>query len=571
MAASRRIAILCTDMLGGPGAEPKGSAGLLSALLKPLRKILSQRQIVYGASTAYRSFNTAMLHHSTAAETVLISYPSMVQRLHQQLKSTPLPKGSAAAVCNYFDVAAEFKKGWYAWFDDTGNFCNPFDLRANFASSYYPILFSHHTVSYQHQLNNRFLPLILAETQPCDSFVCTSYAARRLVDNQLQHISHALERSHGLHASFRGRLDVIPLGVDTEVFSPRPKDASRKHFGFSQKETLILYFGRISVIDKGDLFPLAQAFAELRRRNPDEKLTLAISGRGHKGYDQLLKEKLKEAGLSAGVVFLPGITDEELPLLYSAADIFVSPSDNIQECFGQTPLEAMACGVPQVVSDWDGYRETVANGETGFLIPTYWMECDSDLGPLSQVYAENWQADHFRLAQSVAMDNRALVESMEVLVRHPELRAKMGEASRRRAVSLFSWKKIVSDYHALADELRPIAESIPYRRPAHASYRQPEYFRFAQHFASTILNDATVVVRSTGAGSGEIFVPYAGKLLNMTEFHQWNVAQSLAFAEKPISVGKLAAQIARSSSCSEVSAKRQIMWLMKYSHLVTVN
>jgi D-inositol-3-phosphate glycosyltransferase len=569
---TRRIAILCKDLIVAAGGEAKSEKGLLASALRPLRRILSQRQIVYGAHTAYRSFNTAMLRYSPQAEITLITNPSLVPRLRQQLKSSPLPESTVADACNYFDLASEFEKGWYAWFDDTGNYCNPFDLRASFASSCYPILFSHHTVSYQHHLNNRFLPLLLSETLPCDSFVCTSHAARQLISNQLEYMGEALMRSHGLQAAFHGRLDVIPLGVDTEVFCPRPKEACRKHFGFSKKEILILYFGRISVIDKGDLFPLAQAYAELRRRNPEAQLTLAISGRGYRGYDQLLKEKLKEAGLSTGVVFLPGITDEELPLLYSAADIFVSPADNLQECFGQTPLEAMACGIPQVVSDWDGYRETVAHGETGFLIPTYWMQCDSDLGPLSQVYSENWQPDHFRLAQSVAIDGRELVQALEQLVRNPELRARMGEASRQRAVTHFSWEKIVAEYHALAAELRPIADRIPYHKPTYQPYRQPDYFRFAQHFATTILNDETVVVRSPGEASsaGRIFIPYAGKFLNLAEFHQWNVDATLAAAAKPIGVGQLVEQIVRSSPCSEPSARRQVMWLMKYSHLIPV-
>ena len=45
-------------------------------------------------------------------------------------------------------------------------------------------------------------------------------------------------------------------------------------------------------------------------------------------------------------------------------------SDNIQETFGLTPVEAMAAGLPCVVSDWNGYKDTVADGETGFRIPT---------------------------------------------------------------------------------------------------------------------------------------------------------------------------------------------------------
>src|SRR3546814_3034291 len=56
---------------------------------------------------------------------------------------------------------------------------------------------------------------------------------------------------------------------------------------------------------------------------------------------------------------------------WAAADVFVSLSDNIQESFGITPVEAMAAGLPCIVSDWDGYRDTVVDGETGILVPTW--------------------------------------------------------------------------------------------------------------------------------------------------------------------------------------------------------
>ena len=49
----------------------------------------------------------------------------------------------------------------------------------------------------------------------------------------------------------------------------------------------------------------------------------------------------------------------------------MSLSDNIQETFGLTPLEAMASGIPVIVSDWDGYRSTVRDNKDGFRISSY--------------------------------------------------------------------------------------------------------------------------------------------------------------------------------------------------------
>ena len=53
-----------------------------------------------------------------------------------------------------------------------------------------------------------------------------------------------------------------------------------------------------------------------------------------------------------------------------AADLFLSLVDNPQETFGLAPVEAMAAGLPVVVSDWDGYRATVSDGVEGFRVPT---------------------------------------------------------------------------------------------------------------------------------------------------------------------------------------------------------
>lgn len=79
--------------------------------------------------------------------------------------------------------------------------------------------------------------------------------------------------------------------------------------------------------------------------------------------------------------------------MYNSADCFTSPIDNIQETFGITPLEAMSCGIPQIVSDWNGYRETVVDNVTGFRIPSYWCRCDKDIScnPFFEEYAFGYQ------------------------------------------------------------------------------------------------------------------------------------------------------------------------------------
>ena len=61
-------------------------------------------------------------------------------------------------------------------------------------------------------------------------------------------------------------------------------------------------------------------------------------------------------------------------MVWQAADIFCSFSDNIQETFGISPIEAMASSLPIVVSNWNGYKESVRDGIDGFKISTLMPE-----------------------------------------------------------------------------------------------------------------------------------------------------------------------------------------------------
>lgn len=261
----------------------------------------------------------------------------------------------------------------------------------------YPIVFSHHTLSYPGDLHRSYVPLILSDTAGCDSFVCTSRAAKSMACSQLERTTELLKQ-HGLTSTFKGRFDVLPLGVDCNRFYPRPQRACRSRFGISHKELIVLYLGRLSAIDKADLFPLALAIQQVKLRNPHMKVKLLIAGQSYGDYAQVLFRGLRAAGLERNVIFMPRVTEEEKPTLFCAADLFVSPVDNLQECFGQSVIEAMASDIPQLVSDWDGYRDLVVHDKTGFLVPTLWGNCDSDLAAAAEIFPREWHSNHYLMA-----------------------------------------------------------------------------------------------------------------------------------------------------------------------------
>nr|QQZ49883.1 glycosyltransferase family 4 protein [Phenylobacterium glaciei] len=141
--------------------------------------------------------------------------------------------------------------------------------------------------------------------------------------------------------------------------------------------------------------------------------------------------------------------------IWSAADFFISFSENVQETFGLTPVEAMAAGLPSVVTDWDGYRDTVRHGLDGFRIPT--TAPRPGLGrDLAYHFANDWITYEAYLvagAQMTGVDHAAAVAAISALVANPDLRRSMGESAARQARDHFDWSAIIPRYQALWAEL----------------------------------------------------------------------------------------------------------------------
>ncbi|HOT83117.1 MAG TPA: glycosyltransferase, partial [Candidatus Defluviicoccus seviourii] len=129
------------------------------------------------------------------------------------------------------------------------------------------------------------------------------------------------------------------------------------------------------------------------------------------------------------------IDREETIALYSHATVFCCPS--IYEPFGIINLEAMACGTPVVGSAVGGIPEVVVDGETGFLVDAKL----SDQPPHDPTDAQAF--------------SRGLAEAISRFAADPSLRARMGEAGRKRVVESFSWQSIAKQtlelYNALTD------------------------------------------------------------------------------------------------------------------------
>ena len=177
------------------------------------------------------------------------------------------------------------------------------------------------------------------------------------------------------------------------------------------------------------------------------------------------------------VVMVDSREDADRRGAWAAGDIFMSLADGIQETFGLTPLEAMAACLPVVVSDWDGYKDTVRDGVDGFRIATWAPEP----GIAGASYALRHQLGVLDYETTIAgrppgcatsVDLAQLVDQLTVLlVEQPDLRRRMGQAGQARVRETFDWSHIYRQYQALWGELNARRASAA-QRPEELAWAQ---------------------------------------------------------------------------------------------------
>ena len=364
-------------------------------------------------------------------------------------------------------------------------------IRYHLSETVFPTITVQHGLSAHNLLYDRYTRILMSPHYATDSFVCTSEACKNALQNIFSQISERLASSLNVRLTFKGRLDVIPLCVDTETFKPRDKAKLRAGLRIPPNSCVLLYVGYLSQV-KADLLPLLSVLKRLIANNPTIPILLVIVGTGLQSYRVTLEKALGRLHLSKYVHLIYDAPDAIKCDLYGAADIFVAPCDSLQESFGLTPVEAMASGLPQVVADWSGYRETVSDGITGFLIPTWWGKADTDMHITGDIYG--WPYDHIVQGQAVVLDLDQLFERLQLLIRQPELRRQMSEASRARALERFSYRVVANHYDCLIDDLT--AHVDPRSGDRTPQFDDPAYFENFRHYATRCLDEQTIIRRA---------------------------------------------------------------------------
>ncbi|MCL6584945.1 MAG: glycosyltransferase [Anoxybacillus sp.] len=149
-------------------------------------------------------------------------------------------------------------------------------------------------------------------------------------------------------------VEVTPFGVDLSIFRPME---------IEKKDTVTI--GTVkSLSDKYGIADLIKAFAIVHQQYPNTNLLIVGDGSQRKQYEQLAEM----LGVRDVTIFTGRVPNSEVPIYINKMDVVSIPS-TASESFGVAAVEAMACGVPVVVSNVGGLPEVVKKDVTGLIVP----------------------------------------------------------------------------------------------------------------------------------------------------------------------------------------------------------
>lgn len=210
----------------------------------------------------------------------------------------------------------------------------------------------------------------------------TSSLEKSLYKNTRQHviaISTLVANDLAEHYEFDGTASIIPHGVDLVTFSPRTREqlrsSSRGQLGIGETQSAYLYIGDLRKGARQCVLALTRLdrahLVLVSRSEPDELASLA-----------------REVGVSERTHFLP--FTREVQRWYAAADSFLLPTP--YDTFGMVVTEAMACGLPVIVSRAAGASELIRSGVDGLVLddPRDVARLASQMAWVQRCPAEAW-------------------------------------------------------------------------------------------------------------------------------------------------------------------------------------
>jgi starch synthase len=427
--------------------------------------------------------------------------------------------------------------------------------------------------------------LITAPVQPWDAVICTSTAVKNNVERLLQAQVNYLQERLAVSKLSLPLLPVIPLGIHTQdfVFSDLQKSSARQAIGADSNTMVVLFMGRLSFHAKAHPLAMYQALQKAAQsaKLQGQKVVLVECGwHANEFIDKAYQEAAKLACPDVKVITLDGRKATDRQTAWASADVFCSLSDNIQETFGIVPIEAMAAGLPVVVSDWDGYKDTVRHEVDGFRIATTMPAAGMavDLAYRHALEIDNYDMYCGHTCSLIAVDIEAAAIAFEKLFGSKELRESMGAEGRARAQQVYDWRVIIAQYEGLWAEqqrLRLVAQGAS--RPSETATtnnlnsaawpaRLDPFYAF-ETYATHILRDDTLLALVHTDVQEALEAANAYRKLNMVNFakqvlpSQQEVTQVLMKAN----AGPLSARAFSEDSPPDrkLSVYKSLAWMLK--------
>lgn len=242
---------------------------------------------------------------------------------------------------------------------------------------------------------------------------------KNLANASAIHFTTEMEKEEYLKAGLPlKKAIVIPNGIEREAAQNLTRNYAeksfRKKFGIFSDKKIVLFLSRISW--KKGLDTLIPSFAEVIKKKP--KTILVIAGGDDEGYGKTAKELIMEWKLENKIIFTGQILGDDKIAAYRESDVFVLPS--YSENFGQVVVEAMAAGLPVVITKNVGVAPSVERAGAGIVIEK---------------------------------DEKQLTEAILKILENPQLAKKMGEQGKKLVETEFSWPEIAEKFAAEYEKL----------------------------------------------------------------------------------------------------------------------
>lgn len=412
--------------------------------------------------------------------------------------------------------------------------------------------------------------LLTGPVEPWDAVVCTSEAVRRVLVRLAGDYGAYLQGRFNLGAAptLKAHLPVIPLGVALpDLHAARVEELRRKwraELGIAPEDLCVLTVGRLSAHAKANPVPSWIALEEASRQTGKRVVWLCAGWFATPAQRQAYERGAAVHCPSVRCILVDGRRPDVRAEIWFAGDVFLSLVDNIQESFGLAPVEAGAHALPAVVSDWDGFRETVEQGVSGFRVSTTLSAAGTgaDLAVCHMTGSVNYDRYVGGVSLLTAVDIGDAVQVLVALFQRPDLRRQMGVAGRAAAEARFGWPLIIQRYQALLAELaalRNVAECPPAR--AHPLHCDPTDL-FAHFATDTVKPWVRVAACDHAQGRlkamlGERLVGFAPELLPPATV----LGAMLAAAE--FGNGSSVADLIAVADTTQECASRGVSWLLK--------